>query len=241
MSEGQVNRVARIVQRIEAAEKASAAKKFVGDAEKKLAADVDKAALEEYLTNAKDLEEAVQLLERMRPTRAGELNRLLRAKPLGATKTGLPSPQARAAMVARSEALGTKFGKRHSEEVLKLKPVEWTNPRANRGAFGQGLDDIKVAGGGDLDKDVIAIVDYKGQGARLSPGQMDADWVRKNIEILHREGGPKAKNLARQLQRAWSEGRLQGHTITTKIKGGAIVTTSPPPVTYSGPPPVLTD
>jgi hypothetical protein len=92
-----------------------------------------------------------------------------------------------------------------------LEPTEWQNPFANRGAYGQGFDDVMRAPNGDL-----VIVEYKGGSSKLAPGQMGEPWVVNNIQKLINAGDP----MGFQLQTAFEQGRLSGVVYSTPIVNG---------------------
>jgi hypothetical protein len=111
--------------------------------------------------------------------------------------------------------IGVQYG-RQQAIADDLVPANWQNPFANRGAFGQGIDDIYRAPDGSL-----VVVEYKGGTAGLAQQQMSRQWVEGNITKLIRAGDP----MGAQLQRALNEGELSGITYSTPIKDGMVQAT----------------
>ena len=115
---------------------------------------------------------------------------------------------------------------RATAQAQGLELTGWQNPFANRGAFGQGFDDIMRGPTGDP-----VIVEYKGGSSRLAVGQMEEQWVRRNIERLRQVGDPTFA----ELRVALSEGRLSGVVYSTPIKSGIIQPTKATWIWYGGP------
>ena len=93
------------------------------------------------------------------------------------------------------------------------------------GSHGQGIDDIAIKGA-NWDKDLIYIIEHKGGSAKLSPGQMDLDWVVGNIQRLYREGGPEGRMWAQRLAKALEDGRLGGKVYSTTVVNKAAAATT---------------
>jgi hypothetical protein len=128
-------------------------------------------------------------------------------------------PRIRGAMVERSHDIGVMHGRAYAgKKPLELKGIGFKNPFETSGKYGQGFDDIMVREG-DLETGIVYIVEYKGGGARLDPGQMELDWVVGNIRRLFREGGTAGQDLARKLSKALREGRLKGVALSTPLEG----------------------
>jgi hypothetical protein len=131
----------------------------------------------------------------------------------------ITSKEARFAKVSFAHDIG-EFGGKVQAGSEGLFSVKFENPFRDVGAFGQGFDDV-MAKGYDLDKELIYVLEYKGGDAVLDPGQMEIEWVIKNIKRLYTEGGPEGKTWASRLAKALSEGRLRGRAYSTPIKDGA--------------------
>lgn len=120
-----------------------------------------------------------------------------------------------AAQVTRAYEHGEKQGR-----VLALREglneSGFVNPFAHRGGYEQGIDDIRVHGS-DLFRDDIYLVEYKGGGATLKPGQMEPDWAWKNIQRLRNEGGEPGRRWASILEQAAKDGRLKGRAYSSPL------------------------
>jgi hypothetical protein len=133
-----------------------------------------------------------------------------------------PGPEELTAFkVQRSAELGVTHGKTFSGQ-MGLNDVGFQNPFEHIGGHGQGFDDIRIKGT-DIYKDEVYCIDYKGgiggQGAVI-PGQLDLDWVVKNIRRLYLEGGAQGQKWAIDLAKALREGRLKGIMLGTPVEAG---------------------
>ena len=133
-----------------------------------------------------------------------------------AANNSAPDQVAKALSKQEVHDIGVQWGRQLAIHEDNLVPVQWTNPFANRGAFGQGFDDIMQNQFGEY-----VIVEYKGGVARLANGQMFDDWVWKNIQRLQQPNiPPETRALANELADAFKNGRLYGVTYSTKIVDG---------------------
>lgn len=105
------------------------------------------------------------------------------------------------------EQIGEKSGRAQALED-QLSPSGWINPRR------VGFDDIRVNPNGGL-----VIVEYKGN-SQLSKGQMQREWVQKNINEMRAMGDTQ---WADRLQSALDAGTLKGRTYQTDIVNGRAV------------------
>ena len=136
----------------------------------------------------------------------------------GKAVKNITSKEARFAKISFAHDIG-EFGGKVEAGKEGLFSVKFENPFRDIGGFGQGFDDV-MAKGYNLDKDLIYILEYKGAGAKLDPGQMELEWVIKNIQRLYKEGGPEGRAWAQRLSTALSEGRLRGKAYSTPVKDG---------------------
>ena len=178
-------------------------------------------ALNRYLAaRREDLDSALSFLA---PASSGaELNARLEFVLGGRQVTRGPSPsELPQELVERSAVIGAERGRARALAENLRDPVtgRFVNPFEHIGRFGQGFDDIMLRGT-DRWHDPVAVVEYKGGGARLDPGQMELDWVVGNIRRLYLEGGPSGREWARVLSRALSEGRLEGVAFSTPLEHG---------------------
>jgi hypothetical protein len=95
------------------------------------------------------------------------------------------------------------------------KDAGWLNPFADRGAYGQGFDDVLAH---PTLPDNYVIVDYKGGTGALAPGQMGPYWVRGNIELLRTDAAWSPWGAT--LQEALDSGQLHGIVVSTPTVNG---------------------
>lgn len=179
--------------------------------------EVDYDLLTHYFhSNRERLQEAINFLDQRGAT-AAEINAKTRFYYEGRTPTQLPSRMDLAAAVERAHEHGVRQG---SRTALRegLHDSGFVNPFEYRGRYGQGFDDIRVHGS-DLYRDEIWIVEYKGGGAALDPGQMEFEWVWGNIQRLRNEGGAPGQRWAAILEQAAREGRLKGVAYSSPFVG----------------------
>jgi len=179
--------------------------------------EVDYDLLTHYFHSNRDrLQEAINFLDQ-RGSTAADINAKTRFYYEGRTPTQLPSRMDLAAAVERAHEHGVRQG---SRTALRegLNESNFVNPFEYRGRYGQGFDDIRVHGS-DLYRDEIYIVEYKGGGATLDPGQMELEWVWGNIQRLHNEGGAPGQRWAAILEQAAREGRLKGVAYSSPFIG----------------------
>ena len=112
-------------------------------------------------------------------------------------------------------------------DLPRLREVdEWINPFEFHGAFGQGFDDIMMDADGNF-----WIVEYKGGAAKLADGQMERDWVERNIDrLLELADNPNAvlkawsandwrwRQMIEELQAQLEAGRVRGIVLSTPIE-----------------------
>jgi hypothetical protein len=131
-----------------------------------------------------------------------------------------PSPATKE-LIAEKRDRSYKYGtERGHEAAVKegMTDTGFDNPFKDY-KYEQGFDDV-MKKGPNIDIGDVFIVEHKGGTARLSPGQMELDWVIKNIRRLYYEGGPKGEQTARTLAKALREGRLKGVAYSTPVVNG---------------------
>lgn len=138
----------------------------------------------------------------------------------GGNVTHLQSMEEVADQVKFAHDAGVKHGRSFAKSAAggNLQDVNFKNPfdTPQYGPYGQGFDDI-MANGKDLDTATIYILEYKGGTAGLKPGQMELDWVQRNICRLANEGGAAGLKWSKILLKALREGRLRGVATSTKL------------------------
>src|SRR6185436_15398517 len=176
----------------------------------------DEAALRQYLYDRRDLlDSALSGLEQAKTV--GRLNGWLTFYN-NEGEAGIPrvrpyeDPAYIAEMVRRAHDIGVKYGEIQAK-ADGLVDVGFENP-IKIGGYDQGFDDVMHTGA-SLDTGDVYIVEYKGGGAKLAPGQMSFDWVVTNIRRLYNEGGSVGQDWARVLAKALREGRLKGIAYST--------------------------
>ncbi len=183
---------------------------------------VNEGALKEYLYKRREtLDNAIARLEAA--DNAGSLNAWLDFYNTRGEEKIIhgPKPEEIRASYERKRVAyehGEKFGRKQAD-ADGIRDVGFENP-IKRGAFEQGFDDVRKKGGlpdTQLDNGDVYIVEYKGAGSHLAPGQGELDWVVGNIRRLYREGGQVGRELAPQLARALREGRLKGIAYSTPM------------------------
>jgi hypothetical protein len=137
----------------------------------------------------------------------------------GTVKIG-PSPGTKELIAEkrdRSYKIGTERGR---EAAIKegMTDTGFDNPFRDY-VYEQGFDDVMKTGP-NIDIGDVFIVEHKGGTARLSEGQMELEWVIKNIRRLYYEGGIKGEQTARTLAKALREGRLKGVAYSTPVING---------------------
>lgn len=180
--------------------------------------EVNQDALTRYFHDRRDnLDQALNNIGHS--TNANDLNGLVDYLNRGGTITRGPSPEELPeAQRRRSAEIGVTHG-RQQALTDGYQDVGFQNPFEHIGSHGQGFDDIRLDGP-DVYTGDIYIVEYKGGGATLDPGQMELAWVIGNIERLHREGSSDGQRWASILARALREGRLKGVVYSTPIVNG---------------------
>ena len=109
-----------------------------------------------------------------------------------------------------------------------IKVDDWNNPQQHIGLYGQGIDAVGKPPGGAPGK---VILEWKGEGSPLSPGQMTPEWVGSRIAILKNLGDPMADTLLD----AAKKGQLTGRTYRTRIgEGGELIPRQEGPVRRYG-------
>jgi hypothetical protein len=111
----------------------------------------------------------------------------------------------------RSQEVGETRGRDYALQTDRFVDIGFVNPF--RAVGDRGFDDVMKDG------NIIVILEYKGGGAGLIPGQMELEWVIMNIKELH--NNPKGdKKWAAVLAKALREGRLRGRAYSTRIVNG---------------------
>jgi hypothetical protein len=193
---------------------------------------IDEEALRTFLYERRaQLDEAIDRLNVIVSTKqlrdgsaARDLNAWLTYINSGGTITKGVDPALIQAQKGLSHDIGVEGGRiQAGKDGLTISKFETP---FKSGSHGQGFDDIAIQGS-NWDKDLVYIVEHKGNKATLDEGQMELDWVIGNIQRLYRSGGADGRMWAQRLAKALEEGRLRGKVYTTeKVAGKAGATTT---------------
>lgn len=136
--------------------------------------------------------------------------------------------EARAAYRTRvSHDIGVQQGREYAQQELGYAQTDWwDNPFEYDGSYGQGIDDIMVAPNGN-----VVIVEYKGGESTLAPGQMEPEWVERQIRRLRDRG---YEIYADRLETARQEGKLEGIALHTEVEHYTLGHSNPGQTTIIG-------